>query len=95
MLTTYDTEADILAAVDAGAVGYLLKDAPPDELFRAIRATARGETVLAPVGGRPAGPPSRRSDSVLTEREVEVLELLADGLANAELARRCSSARRP
>ena len=48
VLTTYDTEADILRALDAGALGYLLKDAPPDELFAGIRATARGETVLAP-----------------------------------------------
>ena len=48
VLTTYDTEADILAALDAGASGYLLKDAPPEDLFRAVRGTARGETVLAP-----------------------------------------------
>jgi len=88
VLTTYDTETDILAAIDAGASGYLLKDAPPDELFRAIRATARGETALAPAV---AATLVRRASSpgpVLTEREVEILELLAEGIANKEMARR-------
>lgn len=88
VLTTYDTEADILAAVEAGAAGYLLKDAPPDELFRAIRGTAKGEVVLAPAVAaklvRRAGSPG----PVLTEREVEILGLLAKGLANKELAKR-------
>jgi DNA-binding NarL/FixJ family response regulator len=87
VLTTYDTEADILAAVDAGASGYLLKDAPPDELFRAVRGTARGETVLAPAV---AATLVRRASSpgpVLTDREVEILELLARGLANKEMAK--------
>lgn len=87
VLTTYDTEADVLRALDAGAVGYLLKDAPADQLFAGIRATARGETVLAPsVAARLV----RRAASpgpVVTEREVEVLELLATGLGNRELAR--------
>ena len=88
VLTTYDTETDILAAIDAGASGYLLKDAPPDELFRAIRATARGETALAP---SVAATLVRRASSpgpILTEREVEILELLAEGIANREMARR-------
>lgn len=88
ILTTYDTDADILAAIDAGAAGYLLKDAPPDELFRAVRHTARGETVLAPAV---AASLVRRSGSpgpVLTAREIEILELLADGLANKAMARR-------
>jgi DNA-binding NarL/FixJ family response regulator len=87
VLTTYDTEADILAAIDAGAAGYLLKDAPPDELFRAVRGTARGETVLAPAV---AATLVRRASSpgpVLTEREVEILELLARGLANKDMAK--------
>ena len=87
VLTTYDTEADILRALDAGALGYLLKDAPPDRLFAGIRATARGETVLAPsVAARLV----RRTASpgpVVTEREVEVLELLARGLGNRDMAR--------
>ncbi|UPK75574.1 response regulator transcription factor [Nocardioidaceae bacterium SCSIO 66511] len=88
VLTTYDTEADILAAVEAGAAGYLLKDAPSDELFRAIRGTARGETVLAPAV---AATLVRRASSpvpTLTDREVEIVELLARGLANKELAKR-------
>jgi DNA-binding NarL/FixJ family response regulator len=87
VLTTYDTESDILRAMDAGARGYLLKDAPPQELFTGIRATARGETVLAP---SVAATLVRRASSpgpVVTEREVEVLELLSSGLGNKEMAR--------
>ncbi|MFE6509708.1 response regulator [Nocardioides sp. NPDC057767] len=87
VLTTYDTEADVLEAVDAGAAGYLLKDAPPDELFRAIRGTARGETVLAPSVAtrllqRAASPTPK-----VSPREVEILRLLAKGLGNKEMAR--------
>lgn len=84
ILTTYDTEADIMGAIDAGASGYLLKDAPPEDLFRAIRGTARGETVLAPaVAARLV----RRTGPTLTEREVEILGLLATGKSNRELAK--------
>jgi DNA-binding NarL/FixJ family response regulator len=84
VLTTYDTEADIMSAIDAGASGYLLKDAPPEDLFRAIRGTARGETVLAPaVAARLV----RRSGPLLTDREVEILGLLATGQSNREMAR--------
>ena len=87
VLTTYDTEADVLEAVEAGAAGYLLKDAPPDELFRAIRGTARGETVLAPSVAtrllqRAASPTPK-----VSPREVEILRLLARGLGNKEMAR--------
>ncbi|MEU0267288.1 response regulator transcription factor [Nocardioides sp. NPDC006303] len=87
VLTTYDTEADVLEAVDAGAAGYLLKDAPPDELFRAIRGTARGETVLAPSVAtrllqRAASPTPK-----VSPREIEILRLLARGLGNKEMAR--------
>ncbi|MGY1740082.1 MULTISPECIES: response regulator [unclassified Blastococcus] len=88
VLTTYVSEADILAALDAGAAGYLLKDAPPEELFRGVRAVARGTTVLA---AEVAGVLVRRARSpepALTEREVQILGLLADGLANKEMARR-------
>ncbi|MFF0270034.1 response regulator [Kribbella sp. NPDC004536] len=84
ILTTYDTEADIMKAIDAGASGYLLKDAPPEDLFRAIRGTARGETVLAPAV---AARLMRRSGPTLTEREVEILGLLATGKSNRELAK--------
>jgi DNA-binding NarL/FixJ family response regulator len=88
ILTTYDTEADILAAVDAGAAGYLLKDAPPAELYRAVRGTARGETVLAPAITARLVRRATTSAEPLTGREVEIVELLAQGLANKELARR-------
>ncbi|MBM7832948.1 DNA-binding NarL/FixJ family response regulator [Agromyces cerinus] len=87
VLTTYATEADILRALDAGASGYLLKDAPAPELFAGIRATARGETVLA---SSVAATLVRRAASpgpVVTEREVAVLELLAQGLGNREMAK--------
>lgn len=87
VLTTYDTEADILAAVDAGAAGYLLKDAPPDELFRAIRGTARGETVLAPAVAARLVRRATAPGPVLTAREVEIVELLAHGLANKQMAK--------
>lgn len=87
VLTTYDTEADVMRALEAGARGYLLKDAPPDDLFAGIRATARGETVLAPSVAatlvRRTGPGS----TAVTEREVEVLELLSRGMGNREIAR--------
>ncbi|RAJ46322.1 LuxR family two component transcriptional regulator [Kitasatospora sp. SolWspMP-SS2h] len=88
VLTTYSTDADILAAVEAGATGYLLKDAPPEDLAAAIRATARGETVLAPpvaarlLGRVRAGRPS------LSPRETEILRLLAEGLPNRRISRR-------
>lgn len=89
VLTTYDTESDILEALDAGAKGYLLKDAPPAELWGGIRATARGETILA---STVAATLVRRASAqpggtkVITEREVEVLELLANGIGNKEMA---------
>jgi DNA-binding NarL/FixJ family response regulator len=88
VLTTYDTEADILGAIDAGASGYLLKDAPPDELFRAIRGTARGEVVLAPAVAARVVKRAASPGPVITEREVEILGLLATGLSNRELAKR-------
>lgn len=87
VLTTYDTEADVLRVLDAGARGYLLKGAAPSELFRGIRAAARGETALA---SSVASLLVRRASSpgpVVTEREVEVLELLSRGLGNKEMAR--------
>lgn len=88
VLTTYDTDADVLRALEAGARGYLLKDAPPADLFAGIRATARGETVLAPTVAatlvRRAAPGGR---DAVTEREVEVLELLSRGLGNKEMGR--------
>jgi DNA-binding NarL/FixJ family response regulator len=88
ILTTYSTDADILAAVEAGATGYLLKDAPPEELVSAVRAAARGETVLAPpVAARLLGR-VRSGRPTLSPRETEILELLAEGLANRQISKR-------
>ncbi|MFI5841911.1 response regulator [Catenuloplanes sp. NPDC051500] len=87
VLTTYDTDHHVLPAIEAGATGYLLKDAPRDELTRAVRAAARGEAVLAPsvaallmqrIRKPPPGP--------LSARELEVLRLIADGATNREAA---------
>lgn len=86
VLTTYDTESDILRALEAGARGYLLKDAPPKDLFDGIRATARGETVLAPSVAATLVRRTIPGASTITEREVEVLELLSGGLGNKEMA---------
>lgn len=88
VLTTYDTDADILRAIEAGATGYLLKDAPREELFRAIRAAARGETVLAPrVATRLMGQVRAPAEEALSVREIEVLSLVARGSSNREVAR--------
>lgn len=86
VLTTYDTESDIMRALAAGARGYLLKDAPPDELFAGIRATAAGRTVLSPSVAATLVRRSVPGATTVTEREVEVLELLARGLGNKEMA---------
>ncbi|MER7406093.1 response regulator transcription factor [Streptomyces sp. NPDC000070] len=92
VLTTYDTDSDTLPAIEAGATGYLLKDALRDELFAAIRAAAEGRTVLSPaVASRlvtavrgPAAPPV---DDTLSARELQVLEHVARGASNREIAR--------
>lgn len=88
VLTTYDSDGDILRAMEAGAVGYLLKDTHRTELLRAIRMAARGETVLAPsVTQRLMGRFRTPHDDALTVREVEVLGLVAKGLSNQEVAK--------
>ncbi len=89
VVTTYDTDADILAAIDAGATGYLLKDARPEDLYAAVRAAARGETTLAPkVASRVLDQMRGGDPTALTRREIEVLQLVAGGHANREIARR-------
>ena len=88
VVTTYDSDADILRAVEAGATGYLLKDTPRDDLFAAVRAASRGETVLAPVvAARLVARARAPQASALTPREVEVLGCVARGRTNAEIGR--------
>ncbi|MBN1686657.1 MAG: response regulator transcription factor [Spirochaetales bacterium] len=88
VLTTYDSDADIRRAVEAGATGYLLKDAPREELFNAIRQTSRGYSYLSPAVASRLVDGVRSSDyDELSPREVEVLTLVAQGRANKEIAR--------
>lgn len=87
ILTTFDSESDVLPAIEAGAIGYLLKDALPDELMRAVRAAARGESVLAPsVTQHLMGQVRRPGAGTLTDREKQVLQLVANGGSNREAA---------
>ncbi|MFD3628015.1 response regulator [Streptomyces sp. DSM 116494] len=89
ILTTYDTDAEIERAVEAGATGYLLKDATRERLVEAIHAAHRGETVLAPrVAQRLVARMRRPAPVELTSREVDVLTAVADGLSNAEIGER-------
>ena len=89
VLTTYDTDADILRAIEAGATGYLLKDATRDELLGAIRSAAAGRSILASgVASRLLGRMRGPAPATLSAREIEVLELVARGRTNKEIARR-------
>jgi len=89
VLTTYDTDSDVLPAIKAGATGYLLKDTPREELFRAVTAAHRGESVLSPaVAGRLLGELRSPAREPLSQRELEVLELIAQGCSNREAAAR-------
>ena len=87
VLTTYETDADILRAVEAGATGYLLKDTPRDQLVAGVRAAARGESALSPTVARRLVQQLRGDDSRLTPRELEVLAGVARGLSNAAIGR--------
>jgi DNA-binding NarL/FixJ family response regulator len=97
VLTTFDTDSDVLPAIEAGATGYLLKDAPRDELIRAVRAAARGDSVLSPavarrlmdrVGPAPAEPAAAPRPDTLSPRELEVLTLVAQGVTNRDAAKK-------
>lgn len=86
VLTNYDSDADILNAIEAGASGYLLKDAPPHELIAAVRAAAAGESALAPVIASRLLNRMRAPQISLSSREIQVLDLVAAGRSNTEVA---------
>src|ERR687888_578474 len=89
VLTTYDTDSDVLPAIEAGATGYLLKDAPREGLFRAVEAAARGQAVLSPAVATPLmGQMRAPATELLSQRELEVLGLIARGSTNREAAER-------
>ncbi|KIQ12847.1 MULTISPECIES: response regulator [Curtobacterium] len=88
VLTNYDSDGDILGAVEAGASGYLLKDTPPDELLAAIRAAAAGESALAPAVASRLMARMRAPRVSLSAREIEVLGLVAEGASNVDVAAR-------
>ncbi|MGW7051591.1 response regulator [Streptomyces sp. NPDC054887] len=87
VLTTYDTDADILAAVEAGASGYLLKDAPPEELAAAVRTAAAGRSALAPAVAHRLMDRMRTPAAALTRREIEVLQLVGEGMSNLRISK--------
>lgn len=87
ILTTYDTDADIIRAVEAGAAGYLLKDAPLEAILGAVEAAARGETVLAPGVAERLVTALRKAPAALSDRELDVLRAVAEGKANRAIAR--------
>ena len=87
VLTTFDTDTDVVPAIEAGATGYLLKDSPPDELKRGVRAAARGEAVLSPsVATRLLGQVRQPARDPLSQRELDILGLIARGHSNREAA---------
>ena len=87
VVTTYDTESDVLPAIEAGATGYVLKDTPRDDLRAAVRAAAAGETVLSPpVARQLVGQVREPARGTLSERELEILKLVAGGATNKAVA---------
>ncbi|TCO55916.1 response regulator transcription factor [Actinocrispum wychmicini] len=102
VLTSFDVDEHVYSALRAGAAGYLLKDAPPEELIRAVRAVAAGQALLAPSVARRlidefvrtpvSSGEARLRLSTLTERELQVMELVAHGLTNTTIAQRLAVA---
>lgn len=89
VLTTYESDSDILRALEKGADGYLLKDAPREDLFEAIRATAAGKSPLDPdVANRLVRRVREPENALLSTREIEILELVSRGESNKEIAKR-------
>ena len=88
VLTNYDTDSDIVTAIESGAAGYLLKDAPPEEISAAVRAAAAGQTALAPAVANRLLSRMRDTTTALSQRELEVLDLVSHGLSNLDIARR-------
>ena len=89
VLTTFDTDTDVLPAIKAGATGYLLKDSPPEELRRGVQAAARGEAALSPsVATRLVGQVREPTREPLSQRELDILALIAHGCSNREAAAR-------
>ncbi|QCQ93145.1 response regulator [Rhodococcus sp. SGAir0479] len=88
VFTTYDTDADVVRALDAGAIGYLLKDSAPQDIFGALRDAVAGRSALSPPVASRVLDRMRRPDQALTAREAELLTLLAEGLTNKELGKR-------
>ncbi|MGW8379800.1 response regulator transcription factor [Streptomyces sp. ODS28] len=88
VVTTYDSDADTVPAIEAGATGYLLKDAPPEDLAAAVRTAAAGRTTLAPAVADRLMHRMRAPHTALTRRETEVLMLVADGLSNQRIGQR-------
>lgn len=87
VLTNFDTDADIIAAIEAGAAGYVLKDAAPEDITTAVRAAAAGETALAPSVATRLLARMQQPYSALSGRELEVLALVASGHSNTDIAR--------
>ena len=87
VVTNYDTDADILGAIEAGAVGYLLKDAPPADLLAAVRSAAEGDSTLSPVVANRLMTRVRTPRASLTPRELEVLKLVAAGSSNRDIGK--------
>ncbi|ABG97869.1 response regulator, two-component system [Rhodococcus jostii RHA1] len=87
VFTTYDTDADVVRAIDAGAIGYLLKDSTPQEIFAAVRGAAAGQSVLSPPVASRLLQQMQRPEEALTPREAELLTLMAEGMTNKELGK--------